>query len=69
MSEFKTSPSREVSAAAARLLADSLHARARAAQEAARTALADDLTVLTTGGWVRGCIEEELRTDLSLIHI
>lgn len=63
MSEFEPSPSREVSAAAARLLAESLHARACAAQEAARTALADDLTVLTTSGWVRGCIEEDLRPD------
>ena len=66
MSEFEPFPPREVSAAAARLLADSLHARALAAQEAARTALADDLTVLTTGGWVRGCIEDELRTDRPL---
>ena len=51
MSEFEPSPPREVSVAAARLLADSLHARARAAHEAARTALADDLTVLTSRRW------------------
>lgn len=63
MSEYEPFPPREVSAAAARLLAENLHARAHAAHEAAKTALADDITVLTTSGWVRGCIEEELRPD------
>lgn len=66
MSEYEPFPPREVSAAAARLLAESLHARARAAQEAARTALADEITVLTSSGWVRGSIEEDLRPDRPL---
>ncbi|KHO29606.1 carboxylesterase/lipase family protein [Corynebacterium minutissimum] len=66
MSEYEPFPPREVSAAAARLLAESLHARARAAQEAARTAWADEITVLTTSGWVRGSLEEDLRPDRPL---
>ena len=53
----------EESSAAARLKAMQAHERARRAYEEAQNALADELTVRTTSGWVRGVIEEDLRTD------
>ena len=53
----------EESSAAARLKAEQAHERARRAHEEAQNALADELTVRTTSGWVRGVIEEDLRTD------
>ncbi|MDU6592471.1 MAG: carboxylesterase family protein, partial [Corynebacterium sp.] len=53
----------EESSAAARLKAEQAHERARRAYEEARNALADELTVRTTSGWVRGVIEEDLRPD------
>ena len=53
----------EESTAAARLRAMRAHERARQAHERAQNAYADELTVRTTSGWVRGVIEEDLRVD------
>ncbi|HAT6549452.1 TPA: carboxylesterase/lipase family protein [Corynebacterium striatum] len=55
--------SREASSAVAKMHAASAHARARAAAVAAANAWEDDLTVRTDSGWVRGSLEEDLRTD------
>ncbi|RMB70477.1 carboxylesterase/lipase family protein [Corynebacterium macginleyi] len=53
----------EESTAAARLRALHAHERARQAHERAQNAYADELTVRTASGWVRGVIEEDLRVD------
>lgn len=53
----------EESTAAARLRAMRAHERARQAHERAQNAYADEVTVRTTSGWVRGVIEEDLRVD------
>ena len=55
--------SREASSAVAKMHAASAHARARAAAVAAANAWEDELTVRTDSGWVRGSLEEDLRTD------
>ncbi|MDO5032009.1 carboxylesterase/lipase family protein [Corynebacterium sp.] len=56
----------EPSSAAARVAAEEARERARRAEEAARNALGDSLTIRTTAGWVRGSREEDLRSEQPL---